>query len=401
MTFSQISKTVLCRAYQVPAFVLKYLLPWGEKAQLKGTGSSKKLAVYIKNKNVDNVLIIADSAIEKSSAASLLTEKLSELGIKYSVVTVSADANAETAEKCAITYKNNGCKAIVAIGGGSVIDCAKLTAIKASNRKKNIADIKGFKPIMRKSTMLFAVPTTVGSGSEITSAATCFDKKAKCRNIILSPSLRPDAAVLDPIMTEALPREVIAKTSMAALCNAIEAYICTSGTKSARESALIAIRLIFDNALKAYNDNDTDARIELQKAAYLAGTASDRNHAGYAHHIALAVSAAGKASYGEAAASALIRVLEEYNGKANRKLSVIADALKFKGENEAEKANKLIAEIKTLANKLSVESRIKQIKKKDIPNIANTVCRYCNPSYPAPKQLFYDGICSVITKMKK
>lgn len=395
MTFSNFTKTVFCRVYQTAAAAPGYLFPEGERAMLKGTGSIRKLPVYIKSKNIDNVLIIMDRAMAGGDCADQLIAKLNELGIRHRSIAPWENTTAQMVEKCAEEYIRGGCKAIIALGGGSVIDCAKLAGIKAANSKKNIEEMNGYKPFLRRMPPIFAVPSTVGSGSEYSSDAVLYDKKQKTRNIVSSPKLRPAAAVLDPLVAEKLPKTVIGYTAMATLCRAVEAYIAAGTDKTTKNNAILAVRLVLANAVKAAEEGGSDAIAELQKAAYLSGV-----KAGYAHYGALYVSAVCRVSYACAAAVLLPEVLKAYGEKAYKKLAELAESVKITGETEKEKAESFISAIEKLNERLSIPSKLKELKKSSIPKCSKATASRCNPYYAAPKQLFYEDICDILQKIK-
>ncbi len=393
MTLSDFAKTALCRVYQTAAFVPKAVVPAKERDILKGTGSIKKLPIYIKRKNIDSVLIVVDPALKGSDLLSSMTEKLNEAEISH--ITFSPSKTTITSamfEQCAQAYTDSKCKAIIAVGGGSVIDWAKLVGVKAVRPKADIANMKGFKPLMRKLPPIFAVPTTAGSGSESSNAAVCYDKKQKRRNVTAAPALKPAAVVMDPAVAQSLPADIMAQTAMATLCRAVETYIGVMGTKSARDDAKLAVRLVFANIKNA---NEKEAFAELQKASYIAGSL-----AGYAHYGALCVSAACHVSYAGAASALLPEVLKAYGESAYKRLAQLADSVNIKGETDREKAEAFIKAIEALNEKFAIPAKLRQLKKNSIEKTAQKTASYCNPSYAAPKQLFFDDICELLQKIR-
>ncbi len=394
MSFTNKTKTALCRIYQKTALLPQLIFPRNERAMLKGRGSSAKLPVYIKSKKHSNILIVTDSYIRNSGKLEPMQRRMEELGIKYSVFSgAGTNPTAAMAEKCAAVYAENSCDAMVAVGGGSVIDCAKLAGIKASAPKKDLGKTSGTKPFLFRTVPLYAVPTTLGAGSESDSCTITHNKKAKTGRKIKAPALRPAAAVLDPIMTENIPENILAYTALSALCRATEGYF--GGTKQQKADAMLAVRLVFGNIVKAYENKDTDARIELQKASYLSG-----GKGGYAHASALVISAACKVPYGIAAAVMLPEFLTAYGVKAYKSLSYLADSVKLKGSNEKEKAEAFIEAVRELNRKLGIPSKLKELKKNAIPGYAAAVSRQCNPSFEAPKQLFSEDIAEVLIRAK-
>ncbi len=382
--------------YQGAAFVTKAVHAEKERAILKGTGSLKKLPIYLKKKNINSVLIVTDSSVYGSGMLNPMMEKMVEEGIKIRVFSgAGSNPTALMTERCARAYSDGGCNAIVAVGSGAVIDCAKLAGIKAANEKADISALDGARPFMGKIPPLFAAPTTAGTGSEVSTSAICFDKKKKVGRTVTAKALRPSAAILDPSLTENLPKNVIACTAMSALCRAVETYISKNSTNTARNNALMSVRLVFANLPKAYGCSDNDARIELQKAAYLAGGGS-----GYAHYCSVAAGAMYRVSYAEAAAVLLPAVLRAYGEKAHKRLAALGQSVGISGESDAEIAEGFIAAIEKMNESFGIPSKLSELKKSGIPKIAKEASSRCNPFYAAPKQLFYDDICNMLQKVK-
>ncbi len=389
MTFSNFTKTALCRAFQGIALIPS-VFPEKERDILKGTGSIKKLPVYIKKKGAGSVLVVTDSAVKASGILEPMFEKLDELGIKHRLFG-GANVNPTSAivEKCAQAYADGQCDSIIAVGGGSVMDCAKLAAVKAVRPKKNVAKSGRFMPLV-KVPPVYAVPTTFSTGSESGYTAVSMNKKQKSRSIISSSKLKTAAVVMDSNISSLFPDSTAEQTAMAALCRAVEAYISTVGTKKARENAVLAVKLIFGNIENAH---DRDSFAELQKASYIAGS-----RAGYAHYSALALSAAQRIPYAQAAAMLLPKFLRAYGESAHKRLAQLADAVNIKGDTDSERAAAFICAVERLNERFGIPSNPVHRKGNGIYKLAQTVSRQCNPSYSAPKQLFYDDIADVFTK---
>ncbi len=395
MVFSDFVKNAICRTYSTAISLPKKVIPEKERVMLKGTGSLLKLPVYMKKHNIDNVLVIADKSILSRGQADGFLGIMKDLDISYKLTAVNDNATTQTVEKCAEEYVKGGCRAIAAIGGGAVIDCAKLASIKAAGRKTDMAALDGRKIILRRLPPVFAVPSTVGSGSECSPFAVCYDKKQKIKRIVSSSAIYPTAAVLDPDLIASLPKNVIAETAMASLCRAVEAYIASDTPKNKKDNAKTAVGLVFANIVKAYEQGDKDAIAELQKASYLSGV-----KAGYAHYGAQSVSAVCRVPYSKASAVLLPAVLRAYGDKAYKKLAELAESVKIHGESEKEKAERFIKAIEEFNIKLAIEPNLRELKKNSISKCAKTISKYCNPYYAAPKLLFYDEMCSVLLKIK-
>jgi alcohol dehydrogenase class IV len=173
---------------------------------------------------------------------------------------------------------------------------------------------------------LYAVPTTAGTGSEATLAAVVTDDRHRKR-MVGDLALIPRAAVLDPLLTVGMPPRVTAASGMDALCHAVEAFIGRSNTRTTRQNAIAAVRLIFADLERAYRDGgDLEARFGMQQAAYRAGLAFTRANVGYVHAVAHALGGRYGIAHGACCAVAMPAVLRAYGEKAHVALAALADA---------------------------------------------------------------------------
>ena len=158
------------------------------------------------------------------------------------------------------------------------MDCAKATGALIAYPKKNLAKLKGLLKVWKKLPPLVAIPTTAGTGSEVTVTAVITDSEKKHKYTMNNFTMIPYYAVLDPQVTYSLPPSLTATTGMDALTHAVEAYIGQSTTKETRKLALQATKLIFKNILVAYEDGtNQQARANMLKAAYKAGIAFSKS----------------------------------------------------------------------------------------------------------------------------
>ena len=178
-------------------------------------------------------------------------------------------------------YVKNGCEGVIAFGGGSAMDCAKVAAARVVKPNQSVRAMRGQLKVHKKLPPLFAVPTTAGTGSETTVAAVVTDPETHEKNAVNDTCLRPKYAVLDPELTVGLPPHITSTTGMDALTHAVEAYIGKSNTKETIAEAEEAVKLIFANLEKAYTDGkDLEARGNMLKGSYLAGRAFTHAYVG-------------------------------------------------------------------------------------------------------------------------
>ena len=161
-----------CRVYQRVIFLVEFFLPWGEPEMLTGPGSIKKLPEFVKSKGVDNVLIVTDKGLTSLGLLDSLFEELDKSGVKYTVYNgVQPNPTIDNIETARQMYLDNGCQGVIAFGGGSPMDCAKIAAARVVKPDQPIEKMRGIMKIGKKLPPFFAVPTTAGTGSECTLAA--------------------------------------------------------------------------------------------------------------------------------------------------------------------------------------------------------------------------------------
>ncbi|MCV6603330.1 MAG: iron-containing alcohol dehydrogenase, partial [Cohaesibacter sp.] len=184
------------------------------------------------------------------------------------------------------------CDAIVAIGGGSVIDSAKGVNILASEQSDDLSAFSGSGAIKRALKPFFVIPTTAGTGSEVTLVAVIKDNERGIKMSFASPFLLPNAAVLDPRMTLTLPPHITAATGMDALTHAVEAYICMAKNPLSDAFATAAIQKIVAHLVNVVNKpDDIEGRLALAEAATMAGIAFSNSMVGLVHSLGHSVGA--------------------------------------------------------------------------------------------------------------
>lgn len=236
-------------------------------------------------------MIITDKGVE---AAGIVKLVLAASKIKPAAVfsEVPPDSDLKIVSKAALIYNSRNCDSIIAIGGGSVLDSAKGVNILVSGNSRDITKFAGYNTIRKKLKPLAAIPTTAGTGSEVTQIAVVKDNEKKVKMTFVSPFLIPDFAVLDPRVTKSLPAHLTAATAMDALSHAVEAYTCLGKNPVSDFAALKAIELIRLNLLNVIKKpGDADGRLSLANAALIAGAAFSNSMTGMVHNLGHAVGA--------------------------------------------------------------------------------------------------------------
>lgn len=375
-----------CRVYQKVFFVFQCFLDWSEPQLLTGPGAVKKLPALIKEKGLSKVLVVTDKGLTGLGLLNGLYEELTNEGIGYVVYDgVQPNPTIDNIEEARQMYVDNGCQGIIAFGGGSPMDCAKIAGARVVKPNQPVVKMRGVMKIMKKLPPFFAVPTTAGTGSETTLAAVVSNPKTHEKNACNDPVLRPKYAVLDPELTVGLPPHITSTTGMDALTHAVEAYTGKSNVASTRNYAEKATALIFSNLETAYNDGkNIEARNNMLLASFYAGMAFTRAYVGYVHAVAHNLGGQYGIPHGLANAVILPVVLEKFGMAIYPQLASLADIAGVAGQTEEEKAKNFIAEIYAMNERMNIPKGFTQIKEEDIPIIVERALKEGNPLYPVP-----------------
>lgn len=394
-----------CRVYQKTMKFAVNFLDWTPPKLMKGAGVIKELPALIKSEGINNVLVVTDKGLMGLHLLDSLFEGLEAQGIKYSVFDgVQPNPTIYNIEDALKMYKDNNCEGFIAFGGGSPMDCAKVTAARVVKPKQTPSDMRGVLKVLKKLPPFYAVPTTAGTGSECTIAAVISNPDTHEKNSIMDPVLRPKYAVLDPELTAGLPPHITSTTGMDALTHAVEAYIGKSNTKQTEKDALIATKLVFENLEKAYaNGKDLEARENMLVASYHAGLAFTRAYVGYVHAIAHNLGGMYNIPHGLANAVILPYVLDYFGESAYKRLAELADVAGVSGpaQGDRDKAKRFIAAIREMNAKMGIPDKFEQIKDEDIPLIAERALKEGNPLYPVPKIMNLEECKAIIKKLQK
>lgn len=398
-------KHAFYRAYQMGFKVVMgtNLFNWKEPELLEGPGAVRKLPEFVKSKGLNNVLVVTDKGLTGLHLLDGMYEEMEKAGVKYTVFDgVQPNPSIENIEAAKDAYLNNNCQGIIAFGGGSPMDCAKAAGARVTNPKTPVRKMRGLLHVRHKLPPLFAVPTTAGTGSEVTLAAVVTDEATHEKNPINDPKLRAPYAVLDPELTLGLPPHITSTTGMDALTHAVEAYIGRSNVANTAEYAEKAVKLIFENLETAYADGkNVEARNNMLKASYYAGMAFTRAYVGYVHAIGHNLGGYYHVPHGLAMATILPHVLDYYGETAYARLAKLAviSGVKTDGTDE-EKAKAFIAEIRAMNARMGIGTGFDCIKDEDIQIIAERANKEGNPLYPVPKIMDVPDFVNLIKGLK-
>ncbi|MEN8990414.1 iron-containing alcohol dehydrogenase [Avibacterium paragallinarum] len=274
--------------------------------ELSTLGAKRPMIITDKGVRSNQLLAPIEAAFEST-----------ETVIGYIFDDVPPDSSLETVRKAAQLYRDNQCDAIIAVGGGSVIDTSKATNILVSEGGDDLLKYSGAHNLPKPLKPFFVIPTTSGTGSEVTMVAVVSDPEKNVKMAFASNYLMPHAAILDPRMTQTLPPHLTAMTAMDAMTHAIEAYTCMAANPISDAYATAAIKKI-SNSLFGVLDNTSDAhgRLELAQASTMAGIAFSNSMVGLVHSLGHALGAVAHLHHGLCMNLFLPYVLE-YNKEVN------------------------------------------------------------------------------------
>ena len=365
-------------------------LPIPQPTLLVGPGSSARLGQAIAGFGHCKILIVTDSIISKLGLLQGLTDALTAGGADFVVFDeITPDAPIPLIEKGIDCFRQHGCDAIVAFGGGSSMDASKAIAVAISNPKP-LRQLAGYFKGLRAPVKIYAVPTTAGTGSEVTVAAVISDPAKHQKLVIVDPRMVPKMAALDPTLMTGLPPHITAATGIDALTHAIEAFIGHWTTPYSDGMALAAVGLIFGNLRTAYhNGQDLQAREKMALASTYAGFAFTRANVGYVHAIAHQFGGLYHTPHGLANAIMLPLVLRYSAPVVTERLALLAVAAKLGTDDENHEllAKKFLDAVEQLNAELGIPTELAALQEADIPELARAACHEAHTGYPVPRYM--------------
>ena len=274
--------------------------------ELASLGAKRPMIITDKGVRSNGLLAPIEAAFESTDV---------ELGFIFD--DVPPDSSLQTVRAVAQAYRANNCDAIIAVGGGSVIDTAKASNILVTEGGDDLTQYSGAHNLPKPLKPFFVIPTTSGTGSEVTMVAVVSDTEKNVKLAFASNYLMPHAAILDPRMTQTLPPHLTAMTAMDAMTHAVEAYTCMAANPISDAYATAAIKKVSASLFNVLdNPTDADGRLELAQASTMAGIAFSNAMVGLVHSLGHALGAVAHLPHGLCMNLFLPYVLE-YNKEVN------------------------------------------------------------------------------------
>lgn len=314
--------------------------------ELASLGAKRPMIITDKGVRANQLLAPIEAAFESTDAV-----------IGYIFDDVPPDSSLETVQKAAQLYREHQCDALIAVGGGSVIDTSKATNILVTEGGDDLLRYSGAHNLPKPLKPFFVIPTTSGTGSEVTMVAVVSDHEKQVKMAFASYHLMPHAAILDPRMTQTLPAHLTAMTGMDALTHAIEAYTCMAANPISDAYATAAIEKISQNLFEVLEQPESaHGRLELAQASTMAGIAFSNSMVGLVHSLGHALGAVAHLPHGLCMNLFLPYVLE-YNKAVNgdkiaRLLLPLAGADIYAQTPAHLRTDKTIATILTMRDRL-------------------------------------------------
>lgn len=267
-----------------------------------GKGALSNLAYELEISGASHPMILSDAMLEKIGTLKLVIKALGDVQIGRVFTDIPRDSSIETVNRIAKEYRDYGCDALVALGGGSVLDTAKGVRLLIAQNSDNLLDLMGCECLTKGAAVPFiAIPTTAGTGSEATAVAVIKNPELHIKMEYISQQVMPDTAILDPRLTETLPPRITASTGMDTLCHAIESYSCMQKNPFSDVYATAAIDLVRKNLVQAVkHGRSSEARMAMANASFLAGAAFSNSMVGVIHAIGHALGGVCQIAHGDA-----------------------------------------------------------------------------------------------------
>lgn len=366
---------------------------------ITGQGCSSTLSEHLDRLNINYPLIVTDKGVRNSGTLDLITAQLTSR--KYSIFDdVASEPDNNVVEHCFAVYNAQPHDAIISVGGGSAIDIAKCVAVLAGNNQ-TLSAMFGENNVVKRGIPHIAIPTTAGTGSEVTNIAILSVPSEQTKKGVVSDFLLPDLAIVAPEMTLSCPQHITAASGVDALVHAIEAYLSNFSSPITDALAIKAMGMIINHLPTAYRSpQDIDARENMATASLMAGLAFGNAGVGAVHALAYPLGGRYHISHGVSNALLLPYVMEWNKSACLTRFTHMATALStpVTPHDDAETmANKVIQQLHDLCEEVGIPRGMRTlgIKKDDIPELAKEAIKVERLLKNNPRKLSLSDIESI------
>lgn len=394
-------KHLLYRGYTNGLKVAAYVLPLPKPTLFSGPGSIHELTEAIADLGFKKLLLVTDEGLVKIGMAEQVAESARTRGLDVALYAeVKPDPTYDQVERGLNVYLESGCDAILALGGGSAMDCAKVIAARVTN-KKSIKRLAGLFRVWRTPAPLFVIPTTSGTGSEVTVAAVVSEPDTHHKTPLMDPKLVPLMAALDANLLVGLPAKITADTGIDALTHAIEAYISRNATTETKAYSVAAIKLIFQYLPRVVEEgSDVQARQKMAMASYYAGLAFTKASLGYVHAFAHNLGAKYGLPHGMANGLALLPVLRFSFSEIEPQLTALSEALIDAQSEAMPNAQAFLERLEGLYNEIGIEQTSSLLKTSDTDELVTLILKEAHWNYPVPKFMNEEECAQLLAEIR-
>ncbi len=368
-----------------------------------GCGTIKKLPEILKDYKVKKVSLLTDEGIIKSGIAEKVSSIIKDSGVECEIFSdVEADPTLENVKDAYNTCDKNT-ELLIGLGGGSPIDTAKIVSVMLKY-KGDLEEYLGLDQVPGRGLPTIFIPTTSGTGSEVTKYCILSDKKEEIKKGIVSDYIIPDYAIVDPELTVTMPPKITASTGIDALIHAIEGYISPRANPITDLLALEAINMIYFNLpISCADGSDLNARTNMAYASMTAGIVLNGTGAGASHALAYPITSKYNLPHGDGCMLTFLELLEFFVLSNVDKYRKMAEAVGVNTENMScrEAGMKGVEEIRRFAEYIDVPTTLSEVNmdKNDVKPFAENVYKTQQRLLVnAPKEMSVEDIMEIYKK---
>ncbi|GAB6125067.1 alcohol dehydrogenase-like regulatory protein ErcA [Humidesulfovibrio idahonensis] len=362
-----------------------------------GAGAAELAGRYAQNLGARKALLVTDPGVREQPWFAGILQSIAEAGLGVELFTqVHANPRDNEVMRGAEIYRATGCDAIVAVGGGSPMDCAKGIGIVCTN-DRNVLEFEGVDNVEHPGPPLICVPTTAGSSADVSQFAIINDTTRKVKIAIVSKAMVPDIALIDPLLTLSMPRELTANTGVDALTHAVEAYVSNAHGPTTDLFALEAMRRIAKHLPRAItHPDDETARAGMMLGSMYAGLAFSNAILGAVHAMAHSLGGLMDLPHGQCNAMLLDHVIDYNFDAAPERYADIAVALGATltpHASPAEKRDAVLGQVRALKTAVGITAGLASlgVRDEDLDGLTTFAmhdpCMVTNPKTPTAGEI--------------
>lgn len=384
--------------------VFSLVVPMPRPLLLVGENACDELCDLLINEGNTNVFIVTDAVLNKLGVPEKVTNYLQENNIRYQIYDgITPDPTSKVIEDGLQQSVDAGCDVVLAIGGGSVIDAAKMIAMCQGNdcQPKHLIGLFKAKKL---GLPLYCIPTTAGTGSEATIGAVVSDDETHQKAIAIDTKMIPLAAAIDSTIMQGMPPPITADTGIDVLTHALEAWMSVNATAETDYYAASAVKAVMHYLPIAYKEgSDLKAREEMGIAAHYGGLALNKAGLGYVHAIAHQLGAYYGTPHGRANAIVLPYVLELNRKVSEKRLAMLAKKtgiVKNCQNSDAELVDYFIAQVNTLLKTIGISPIVRTMQASDFDHMAKAAAKEVRDTYAVPAYINGSDIKDILMRIK-